>query len=137
MSELIFCPPEGGIIHRPSVDLVRQIVLDPDEAYWLRGSADAGLHFKAGEQQSQMILRFRKGLGFCVYFESSPNELPLVLCSKLNDEQIVEVRESGNILKVPKSYFVQPSVAWPAIAAFMESGKAAPDAPWIVFSPQE
>jgi len=82
-------------------------------------------------------VRYRKALGFCVYFEKSRDELPLVLCSNPSDEQIVELKEGGNVLRIPKSYFVQFDVAWPAIAEFMKTGKPLPDAQWIVFSPED
>jgi hypothetical protein len=137
MNKLIFCPPKGEIIHNPDRELLRQIILKDDAEYWLNGSKDAGLHFESGEKKSQLILRFRKGLGYCVYYEADINDLPLVLNSNSPDREIIELKESGNILKLPKSYFVQASVAWEAVDEFMRSGKPTSNGQWIVFSPKE
>lgn len=137
MKRIIFCPPDGGDVVNPRIELVKQAVFDQLEEYWLRGCAQAGLHYFDGAIQSQLIIRFREKFGFCVYFEKSPHDIPLVQICKEGPRDIVEIEECGNILKLPRHYFISPECAWTTVSEFMRTGRADTGANWTVFSPAE
>ncbi len=136
MRAVRYSPPYGEDVVNPSRELLATVIGQPQESYWLAGSADAGL-FLEGDGGAFMTFVFRKHLGFMVYFSSGPSELPLVLCEKQQSEEKVEFRLGGNLVRVPRSHFVSPSVALEAALAFRASGERLCTGSWIEFAPDE
>ena len=83
-----------------------------------------------------MIFHFVPRKGFCITYETGPEELPLVMIGDGSPLLIEEVILSGNPIRIPQSYFVPAHRAFATAMNFMESGIPLDSHTWVVFDPK-
>jgi hypothetical protein len=128
---MILCPPQGEINVNPSREDLRQLFFETDEAFWLDGSADAGLHYDS--DGANMIFHFVSGYGFCCLFQHAGGRAFVLICEGASTDRL-EVKLSGNAFFVDRSYLAGADVAFKAAVTYLGTGALSSDQRWEPFN---
>ncbi|HYR85504.1 MAG TPA: hypothetical protein VE422_15560 [Terriglobia bacterium] len=129
---IIFNIPDGRDQIDPSLESLRELVLNGGDEFWAYGSGQAALEFMGAEGGSRLLLMGLEAAGFFLIYEPSKGDdlCPINPSATAKEQDEVTVYVGGEPMKVPRRNFLDKATAWLVIADFLRDGQSSPRARW-------
>ena len=124
--------PNGNEVQEPSLDYLRDRVLDADLAYWDGPAGGAGL-FNRDSHRNAHLLLIVQAEGCLVTHRDLATRKDLFLTSPTAADQTVErveVWDGQNELSIAPRFLVPREDAWAAVTAFVQTAAPSPELHW-------
>lgn len=130
MKKVIFEDPCGNKESVTDIKLLKKLLIDEFNTYWMRGSVEGVFDFYDNDEKtSTLIVAPNTEYGLYLHFIDNISDTDLL---SLNDEDtLYEVAETADELYVSVGLFLPVELAWDGIVYFIENGKTSPKIRWI------
>lgn len=128
-----FFAPDGLDQDDVSADYLESLVLRRDPEFWESGSGDAAIRFTDGSAEGELVLMVRDPYGVFVQYTEFNSGTEWILSGGDDETDTIIVTQNGDPWKLPRTFFVDRSIAASVVAEFARSGKRPTCGNWVLF----
>lgn len=130
MKSVIFTDPNGKKEEISDINLLKSIIIDDFESFWMQGSGDGFFDFyEDGKKISTLLIG--PNINYGLYLHIIDNIRHLDLLSLNNENELSEVVETAEEIYASIGLFLPLELAWEGILDFIETGKTSSKIRWI------